>query len=342
MKKLFFLLIFFIVCLTNRAQVVNGDLVGDNTLTVADVTSLINDLKNGTRHYLLELPEHDSFASDNSLVVGTWYSSTDSYTFNADGTTDYGEGYTYKFLPNRGSILLYDSKGGLVKALYVVDKSEDSMVLRTAGSNGLTAYSLQKQEGKHDYVDLGLSVYWAKTNVGATKPEDYGDYFAWGETEPKSEYNESNYTFSGSTIEPENDAAHVKWGEDWRMPTYAELQELSDNCYSVWSENYNETGISGYIIYKAKQDSDKGRVAKYGATPSDIYNYNDIHIFLPAAGLRDNKQLKYDKDYVYYWTSTTSRYGQYCLCTKKTYAYLEIDTGYPEYWGVSIRPVRHK
>ena len=57
MKKLFFLLIFFIVCLTNRAQVVNGDLVGDNTLTVADVTSLINDLKNGTRHYLLELPK---------------------------------------------------------------------------------------------------------------------------------------------------------------------------------------------------------------------------------------------------------------------------------------------
>lgn len=341
MRKLFFLLIFFIVCLTNRAQVVNGDLVGDNTLTMADVTSLINDLKNGTRHYLLELPEHDSFTSDNSLVVGTWYSSTDSYTFNADGTTDYGEGYTYKFLPNRGSILLYDSEGGLVKALYVVDKSEDSMVLRTAGSSGLTEYSLHKQEGKHDYVDLGLSVYWAKTNVGATKPEDYGDHFAWGETEPKSVYSSSTYTFSGNTIEPENDAAYVKWGEDWRMPTYAELQELRDNCYIVWTENYNETGMSGYIIYKAKQDSDKGRVTKYDATPSDIYNYDDTHIFLPASGSYANDQLDISGQFVYYWSSTTSGDNAYCLWAKRTYASLQI-YGSTKYMGFSIRPVRNK
>lgn len=342
MKKLFFLLIFFIVCLTNRAQVVNGDLVGDNTLTVADVTSLINDLKNGTRHYLLELPEHDSFASDNSLVVGTWYSSTDSYTFNADGTTDYGGGYTYKFLPNRGSILLYDSKGGLVKALYVVDKSEDSMVLRTAGSSGLTEYSLHKQEGKHDYVDLGLSVYWAKTNVGATKPEDYGDYFAWGETEPKSVYNESTYTFSGKAIEPENDAAHVKWSGDWRMPTYKEFQELCDNCYSVWTENYNETGIAGYIIYKAKQDSDKGCNAKYGTTPSNIYGYDDTHIFLPAAGCYAEEQLTSDKEWVYYWTSSPTNSDPYCLVSKRTYGHLLIVTIGLKYLGLSIRPVRNK
>lgn len=342
MKKLFFLLIFFIVCLTNRAQVVNGDLVGDNTLTVADVTSLINDLKNGTRHYLLELPEHDSFASDNSLVVGTWYSSTDSYTFNADGTTDYGEGYTYKFLPNRGSILLYDSKGGLVKALYVVDKSEDSMVLRTAGSNGLTAYSLQKQEGKHGYVDLGLSVYWAKTNVGATKPEDYGDHFAWGETEPKSVYSSSTYTFSGNTIEPENDVAYVKWGEDWRMPTRADFQELSSNCYIVWTENYNETSISGYIIYKVKQDSDKGIVIKSGATPSDMYSLNDSHIFLPAAGMYNGEHLGYDKDGLFYWTSTSNSTRPYCMWTQNIYMSLFTATSYGAYCGLSIRPVSPK
>ena len=350
MRKLFFLLIFFIVCLTNRAQVVNGDLVGDNTLTVADVTSLINDLKNGTRHYLLELPEHDSFASDNSLVVGTWYSSTDSYTFNADGTTDYGEGYTYKFLPNRGSILLYDSKGGLVKALYVVDKSEDSMVLRTAGSNGLTAYSLQKQEGKHDYVDLGLSVNWAKTNVGATKPENPGDKFAWGETSPKSSFSWDNYVWGTryaltkyvsnasygmvdglKQLEPEDDAAQVNWKGKWRMPTYEEISELKKKCYWVWTSNYNNTGVTGYIVYKAKQDADQGVVTSKGKTPLANYSLEDSYIFLP-----------YTSD-VYrlgeYWSS--SRYGTndircYYLSVEDSYVAVpneERDEGY------AIRPV---
>lgn len=339
MKKLFFLLIFFIVSLTNRAQVVNGDLVGDNTLTMADVTSLINDLKNGTRHYLLELPEHDSFASDNSLVVGTWYSSTDSYTFNADGTTNYGEGYTYKFLPNRGSILLYDSEGGLVKALYVVDKSEDSMVLRTAGSNGLTAYSLQKQEGKHDYVDLGLSVYWAKTNVGATKPEDYGDHFSWGETEPKSEYNESNYTFSGSTIEPENDAAYVKWGEDWRMPTRNEVRELCENCYFVMTKNYNNTGIAGCIVYKAKQDSDKGKFVESTETPSDAYSVDDVHIFLPMSGFYYGAKNDFDS---VSFRSSTYKNENYAITFYCSDSDLPFYFGLQRYYGIPIRPVRSK
>lgn len=339
MRKSFILLIFFIVCLTNRAQVVNGDLVGDNTLTMADVTSLINDLKNGTRHYLLELPEHDSFASDNSLVVGTWYSSTDSYTFNADGTTDYGEGYTYKFLPNRGSILLYDSKGGLVKALYVVDKSEDSMVLRTAGSSGLTEYSLHKQEGKHDYVDLGVSVYWAKNNVGATRPEDYGDHFAWGETEPKSVYNASNYTFSGSTIEPENDAAYVKWGKDWRMPTSNEVLELYNNCYFVWTNSYNNTGVAGFIVYKAKQDSDKGRIIRSTGIPSDIYSIDDTHIFIPQAGYGENPGNFYNA--VTFWTTAldgSNRAGIFYSTGTNLIPLFYLQ----RYMGSTIRPVRSK
>ena len=94
-------------------------------------------------------------------------------------------------------------------------------------------------------VDLGLSVKWATFNVGASKPEDYGDYFAWGETEPKEEYSWATYkwydgttnnitkynkTDSLTTLEPEDDAAHVHWGDKWRMPTKEELQELIDSC----------------------------------------------------------------------------------------------------------------
>ena len=110
-----------------------------------------------------------------------------------------------------------------------------------------------------EYVDLGLSVKWATFNVGATKPEDYGDYFAWGETEPKEEYTWENYkwcdgtdanitkynTTDGKTIlEPADDAAQVHWGGKWRMPTKEEQQELIDRC------RWERTNLNGVIGYK--------------------------------------------------------------------------------------------
>lgn len=89
----------------------------------------------------------------------------------------------------------------------------------------------------HEYVDLGLpsGKIWATCNVGANKPEDIGDYFAWGETEPKEYYSEENskcfgkdmlYNISGT----EYDVAHVKWGGKWRMPTLSELSEMTGKC----------------------------------------------------------------------------------------------------------------
>ena len=96
-----------------------------------------------------------------------------------------------------------------------------------------------------EYVDLGLSVKWATFNLGATSPEDYGDYFAWGETEPKEEYTWANYKWCDGTdthitkyntsdgkitLELEDDAAHVNWGSNWRMPSKDELKELIDSC----------------------------------------------------------------------------------------------------------------
>ena len=120
------------------------------------------------------------------------------------------------------------------------------------------------------YVDLGLSVPWATFNVGANAPEEIGDFFAWGETEPKSRYNWSTYIYcngSGNTLtkynwdsnygsvldyksilDPQDDAANVIWGENWRTPTYAELVELIDGCNWSYTDNYNNTGVSGYIV----------------------------------------------------------------------------------------------
>ena len=105
----------------------------------------------------------------------------------------------------------------------------------------------------HEYVDLGLpsGTLWATCNVGATTPEDMGDYFAWGETAPKQIYDMDNYKWYDSSSDkltkyctddkygavdymtellPEDDAAYVNWGPSWRMPTLEQQQELIERC----------------------------------------------------------------------------------------------------------------
>lgn len=117
----------------------------------------------------------------------------------------------------------------------------------------------------HEYVDLGLpsGTLWATCNIGANSPEDYGDYFAWGETAPKHEYTQQNYewydysryiftkycTYSmygivdhKTELDPEDDAAYVNWGPSWRMPTLEQIQELIDNCSWKWTLRNGEFG----------------------------------------------------------------------------------------------------
>ncbi len=121
---------------------------------------------------------------------------------------------------------------------------------------------------EHEYVDLGLpsGTLWATCNVGASAPEQYGDYFAWGETEPKEVYNWETYkwcngsddTFTkyctnseygkvdGKTVlDPQDDAAFVNWGLGWRMPTEAQIYELSSYCSSTRTE---VNGVKGRLI----------------------------------------------------------------------------------------------
>lgn len=105
-------------------------------------------------------------------------------------------------------------------------------------------------------VDLGLSVLWASHNVGASSPEQNGDKFAWGEVTTKSIYNVENYAYYDSASQSfidigidiggtEFDAAHVKWGGNWRMPTLNEFKELKKECEWKWV-NYN--GVNGYRV----------------------------------------------------------------------------------------------
>lgn len=135
--------------------------------------------------------------------------------------------------------------------------------------------SLQWKYNGHAYVDLGLSVKWATCNVGASSPEEYGNYYAWGETTTKSSYTEDNSKTDGVSMsssiagDASYDAARANWGGTWRLPTASESQELIDNCTWTWT---TQGGKNGYKVTSEK---------------------NGNSIFLPAAGCRYSMTLYY-------------------------------------------------
>lgn len=130
-------------------------------------------------------------------------------------------------------------------------------------------------ENGHEYVDLGLSVMWAPVNLGASVIGEYGDYYAWGEAEPKDYFSMDNYKHSKGgqhsytkyccnasegtvdnlrTLEPEDDAAHVQWGGEWRMPSKEEWTELRTQCKWTYSrengkKGWKATGPNGKSIF---------------------------------------------------------------------------------------------
>lgn len=182
-------------------------------------------------------------------------------------------------------------------------------------------------------VDLGLSVKWACCNVGAESPEGYGGYYAWGETEEKSNYTWSTYKYwsdkdgdgncdngeyqnIGSNISGTSyDVAHVKWGGSWRMPTLDEIKELCNNCSWQWTE---VNGIKG----------------------QKVTGPNGNSIFLPAAGGRDGTGVGSRGSYGYYWSgSLYEYYSYYCPC----YLVFNSDrhdwVNYLRTFGLTVRPV---
>ena len=199
----------------------------------------------------------------------------------------------------------------------------------TSYGNEVSFTTLDPANGR-EYVDLGLSVKWATCNVGATTPEKYGNYYAWGETSTKEKYYDENcstYELSISELQSQGyidsnngnltsqyDAATANWGGTWRMPTKAEQQELIDNCTWAWT---TQNGVNGYKV--------KGP--------------NGNSIFLPAAGYRGGSSLYDAGSFGGYWSSTP--YVSYDL-----YAYGLFFTSSNHYMsytrrskGRSVRPV---
>ena len=171
----------------------------------------------------------------------------------------------------------------------------------------------------HEYVDLGLSVKWATTNVGASSPSDYGYYFAWGETSTKSAYTEANsrtYKTSMGDIagNAAYDAARANWGGTWRLPTEAECEELVNQCTWTWTTQGGHNGCR-------------------------VTGKNGNSIFLPAAGLRDGLSLYGVGEEGLYWSSTPGG-----VDTEDAYRLYFLSSGHYVGWdiryrGRSVRPV---
>ena len=207
-------------------------------------------------------------------------------------------------------------------------------------------------------VDLGLpsGTRWATFNLGATAPDEYGNYYAWGETAPKEVYNWSTYfdteddgdTFlkynldeGGKTeLDAEDDAASVALGGDWRMPSHEEFTELRDNCYWVWTSTYGGKSVNGYIVYKAKADADKGAVVYSDGTPSSDYSVeNDFHVFLPATGYRNGSGLYYAGSFGEYRSRSLYEGGADYAYALSFYSYGVDWDYYARLSGQSVRPV---
>ena len=239
-------------------------------------------------------------------LYAQWEQSAFRITFDANGGTgsmapmaiDRGEA---KYLPeNTFTRSGYCFIGWATTASGEVVYSDKGRIMEI--DSDLTLYAQWiKPEGGKQAVDLGLpsGLKWASCNVGANTPEEYGDYFAWGETEPKETYNWSTYRYyDGSNVtkytgsdnltilEASDDAAIANWGGAWRMPTEIEMKELRDNCTVAWA-TYN--GVNGRVFVGP----------------------NGKSIFLPAAGYRYDSSLYYAGSYGLYWSSSLGSSNTY-------------------------------
>lgn len=208
---------------------------------------------------------------------------------------------------------------------------EDVMVIHhTDGTtHKITAKSVEyidftrEEVDPYEAVDLGLSVKWAAYNVGATRPEELGDLFSWGETSPKADYSEanyayysnSNYTSIGRNIAGTRyDAAWQLWQHGWRLPTLTEIRELSNSC--TWTKE-THFGVTGFLVTGPNGNS----------------------IFLPAAGYQRATTREEVGECGYYWTSIVN-------ADMPSSAYNLNFKGYSADWtasrayGFSIRAVR--
>ena len=235
----------------------------------------------------------------------------------------YLSGGTYMTKENtRGIVLLVTDKADAATLKAEAEQEAEAARLKAEQEAERKRQEYARTHGSsngHDWVDLGLSVKWATCNVGASKPEDYGNYYAWGETSTKTEYTKDNsktWEKSMGDIEGNSsyDAATANCGGAWRMPTTAEMQELRDRCNWKWT---TQNGVKGYKVTGPNGNS----------------------IFLPAAGCRYGSSLDDAGSFGYYWSSTPED-NDYTGACHFYFASHSLKMGYQNRaYGQSVRPV---
>lgn len=178
-------------------------------------------------------------------------------------------------------------------------------------------------------IDLGLpsGTKWASFNLGASSPEDYGEYYAWGETEVKSDYSINTYLYYDSEnhtvkdlgnniVGTQYDVAHVKWGGSWKMPTYEQCYELSHEC------TWNLTSINNVLGY-------------------NVVGPNGNSIYLPAGGYFNGSKIIYKGSQGYYWAGNPAYRLSYYGPPDYLYYFgtQPATNDFDQQFGRNIRPV---
>ena len=304
---------------------------------------------------------NDVLAGTMVYPYGYHYDFNDVMPYTVEGgvqevTLNCGTGVTLQSTPTVFNIILLENalSNGFTVTLKAVDGSELQSFTAPEGNTIMAENILIMPElavtgtgggggDEHAYVDLGLpsGLLWATCNVGANAPEECGDYFAWGETQPKDTYDWSTYQYCmGSaitltkycnfadagyngftdnltTLLPEDDAAAANWGGNWRMPTAEEFEELLDNTTVTWTQ---QNGVNG-SLYTAS---------------------NGNSLFLPAAGLRRGGELVNAGITAEFWSSWLVGYSpdhadMIFIPQEDGDEYTSVE--YRDY-GLSVRPVR--
>ena len=346
---------------THPNPTVMNDFHTENGSGINSFTSEMTDLNFNTIYYVRAYAVTDSgttygeemsFTTPSGIPTFSTVDVTDVYEFSAivgsaitdDGgspVTDRGLCWGIHSDPtiDEMSMSLGSGLGNFSYRITGLNRSTTYYVRAYAINDNITAYSNQMVFSTLDGVDLGLpsGLLWASSNVGANCPEDFGDYFAWGETEPKDYYYWNTYHFCSSDyiqltkycnnaiyglfgftdtltiLLPEDDAASSNWGEGWRTPTDEEWEELYQNTTQIWA---TRNGVTGVLFTASNNNS----------------------IFLPAAGYRMFGNRASGETGTY-WSSSLDTEGAY----NSWGFYFDIDYYLGQgsrYLGKPVRPVR--
>ena len=298
-----------------------GDVNRDGRVTVADVMMVVDIIMKG----------YTPFSVSSTAV---------SMPVGGTATIDIEGGYNeYEVTSSNTDVVTASLKGSTITLTAVASGDanvtvKDVMTMRlleipvTVEENYPQPYLTCPDEHHPHMIALGLpsGTFWACCNVDTNHPENqsptnYGGYYAWAETETKSQYNDDtylyfnrgDYKYFGNISGTQYDVAHVKWGDSWQMPTSAQLNELFINCTYEWS---TVNDVNGY----------------------KFYGPNGGCIFLPAAGYGYYGSIR-DRGYDgHYWAS-----GQFAICNSTNLYFTPYDVytsfAYSFEKGFSVRPV---